>query len=146
MHFTRMLILTAGCSAGDGFILVYSVASRSTFERAAFFLGTIGRLKGKEFTLWLVGNQCDRDSEREVSVAEGDAFAQYAGCSFVETSAKTKVNIQSSFEGITEKLRPSKSAHPAMEIVTQSLVMPSAEENSGSFLSRTLCEGVCIVL
>jgi GTPase KRas protein len=54
---------------GDGFILVYSVADRDSFQEILEFQEHIGRVKGlKRFPAILVGNKCDLESERQVSV------------------------------------------------------------------------------
>lgn len=46
----------------------------------------------------LVGNKCDENENREVSVAEGEAEAQRWGCHFMETSAKTNHNVKELFQ------------------------------------------------
>lgn len=49
----------------------------------------------------IVGNKCDcKESERQVSEAEGKRLAQSFGIQFVETSAKDNTNIQKMFEMI----------------------------------------------
>lgn len=40
----------------------------------------------------LVGNKCDLESERQVQFSEGQELAKKWGCTFYETSAKTKMN------------------------------------------------------
>jgi len=44
--------------------------------------------------LILVGNKCDMSSKREVEKAEGEAMAKTLGCEFLETSAKTCINVE----------------------------------------------------
>jgi GTPase SAR1 family protein len=46
----------------------------------------------------LVGNQMDRDKEREVSYEQGEKFCKEHGIQyFIETSAKTSENVQDAF-------------------------------------------------
>lgn len=45
----------------------------------------------------LVGNKCDMDSERVVSNADGKATATKFNIGFIESSAKTNVNVQEIF-------------------------------------------------
>jgi len=42
----------------------------------------------------LVGNKCDMESERAVDTAEGERLAKENGLLFMETSAKTGVNVE----------------------------------------------------
>jgi len=44
--------------------------------------------------LILVGNKCDMSSKREVEKSEGEAMAKTLGCEFLETSAKTCINVE----------------------------------------------------
>jgi GTPase KRas len=47
--------------------------------------------------IMLVGNKCDKVNEREVSREEGQALANRLGCKFVESSAKTCVNVEKAY-------------------------------------------------
>lgn len=53
---------------GEGFLLVYSINSRQSFEEILTFQQQILRVKDKDyFPIIIVGNKCDLDSERVVS-------------------------------------------------------------------------------
>jgi GTPase SAR1 family protein len=53
---------------GEGFLLVYSIISRQSFEEITTFQQQILRVKDKDyFPMVVVGNKCDLESEREVS-------------------------------------------------------------------------------
>jgi GTPase KRas protein len=56
----------------------------------------------------LVGNKCDRVTEREVSTQEGSALAKELGCDFVEASAKNCVNVDKAFYDVVRQLRRQK--------------------------------------
>ncbi|KAJ6473137.1 P-loop containing nucleoside triphosphate hydrolase protein [Mycena sanguinolenta] len=91
---------------GEGFILLYSITSRQSFERLESFLRTLKQVKGDDPVFMLVGNRCDRpDNEREVSKEEGAARARQLGCEFLETSAKTPQNIGEVFASLVRALR-----------------------------------------
>ncbi|KAJ2962603.1 hypothetical protein NQZ79_g2168 [Umbelopsis isabellina] len=91
---------------GEGFLLVYSISSRSTFERVERFRDQIFRVKDVDnVPLMLVGNKCDKVTEREVSREEGYAMAKRLSCDFIETSAKTCVNVERSFYSVVRMIR-----------------------------------------
>lgn len=92
---------------GEGFILVYSITSKSSFSRIKNYFSQIQRVKDDEpFSLILVGNKLDRDAERQVSIEEGQELAQELGnVPFFECSAKRNVNIESAFFTAARKCR-----------------------------------------
>ncbi|CAO3666177.1 unnamed protein product [Rhizopus stolonifer] len=91
---------------GEGFLLVYSITSRSTFERIERFRNQIFRVKDVDnVPMMLVGNKCDKVTEREVTREEGAAMAKQLDCDFIETSAKTCVNVERSFYQVVKAIR-----------------------------------------
>lgn len=55
---------------GEGFLLVYSITSRSSFEEISTFYQQVLRVKDKDyFPVVMVANKCDLESERQVSTA-----------------------------------------------------------------------------
>ena len=116
---------------GEGFILVYSISSRASFSRIQRFYHQIQRVKesaaaaagspsyagsplaqnmtssgyGGPAPVMLVGNKCDRVTEREVSTQEGQALARQLNCEFVEASAKNCINVEKAFYDVVRQLR-----------------------------------------
>ena len=61
---------------GEGFLLVYSINSRQSFEEIMTFQQQILRVKDRDyFPIILVGNKCDLEHEREVS-RQGTKYAE----------------------------------------------------------------------
>ncbi|KAF8214268.1 ras protein [Mycena galopus ATCC 62051] len=89
----------------QGFILVYSIGSRSTFDHIETHHQSMRRVKGEHPAFILVGNKCDKTHEREVSEEEGAALARQLGCEFMETSAKTAHNVERAFTSVVKALR-----------------------------------------
>lgn len=53
---------------GEGFLIVYSIDSRSSFEEIQQYHNQILRVKDKDsFPMILVANKCDLEREREVT-------------------------------------------------------------------------------
>jgi len=84
---------------GQGFVLVYSIIAQSTFNDLPDMREQILRVKDSETVpMVLVGNKCDLDEHRVVDRAQGEQLAQQWGsCSYIESSAKTKLNVQNIF-------------------------------------------------
>lgn len=93
---------------GQGFILVYSIASRATFDRLEVFRQAMMKVKKSKPVFMLVGNKCDKQYEREVSREEGAQMARTFGCEFLETSAKTAYNVERLFTTLVRLLRQTK--------------------------------------
>ncbi|KAF8190750.1 ras protein [Mycena galopus ATCC 62051] len=98
---------------GEGFILMYSIASRSTFDRLEVFHQSVRRVKKQYPILLLVGNKADMAYEREVSKEEGGALARQFGCEFIETSAKRAQNVEHVFTKLVRAVRRTRNLEPA---------------------------------
>lgn len=74
---------------GDGFLLVYDITSRSSFDEVAAMRSWLQRIKDTAHVpIVLCGNKCDLASERVVNSWEGRQLAESWGVPFFETSAK----------------------------------------------------------
>lgn len=86
-------------------MLVYSISSRSSFDRLEVFRQSMLRVKGEAPTFILVGNKADKSAEREVLKEEGARYARELGCEFMETSARTAYNVDKLFSTLIRTLR-----------------------------------------
>lgn len=94
----------------DGFLLVYSIASRASFDGIDVYhqaLLEYAALRGLAKPVFiLVGNKLDKQSfEGEVTRDEGVAKAKELGCEFLETSSKTAQNLEKVFTEMVRQLR-----------------------------------------
>ncbi|KAH9974824.1 24 kDa ras-like protein [Russula compacta] len=91
---------------GDGFLLVYSVTERNSFNVIEAYHQQILRVKDTQSVpIVLVGNKSDLEYERRVDMVEGQRFAQELGCRFVETSAKLGINVTETFTDLVCEIR-----------------------------------------
>lgn len=99
---------------GQGFLIVYSVASKSSFEAVTNFRDQILRVKDEEaYPMVILGNKCDlTDEEREVQTNEGKELAKQLGCPFLETSAKARINVEEAFYEVVREVRKWNSNSP----------------------------------
>ena len=86
----------------DGFILVYAINDRSSFEGIKKYYRDIVRVKeSRDVPLVLCGSKCDLEDARVVSKREGEELAESMGAAFYETSALADINIHEAFHAIT---------------------------------------------
>ncbi len=79
-------------------LLTYSVASLASFTNLSHWLNEVRSQSEADAVIVLVGNQADRESEREVSTEVGERFAKENNIQyFIETSAKTDMNVRETF-------------------------------------------------
>jgi len=91
---------------GEGFLLVYSITSRNSFEEISTFYQQILRVKDKDyFPVVCVANKCDLEYERQVGSHEGRDLAKHFGCRFIETSAKQRINVDEAFSNLVREIR-----------------------------------------
>ncbi len=139
---------------GEGFVLVYSITSRSSFSRIQKFHQHIQRVKGPAATsptvggpnaafhlpsgpsamspgpgalapVMLVGNKSDRGTDRDVSMQEGQALARMLGCDFVEASAKNCVNVEKAFYDVVRALRRQRQAQQPRPVEFREPIPPA---------------------
>jgi len=91
---------------GEGFLLVYSIASRRSFEEIKTLQRQILDVKDRDYwPIVLVGNKCHLEDERQVSKLEGQGLSRLLGCPFLEVSAKTRINIDEAFFTLVREIR-----------------------------------------
>lgn len=83
-----------------GYMIVYSVGSRQSFEMVRTIRDKIlNHLGVDEVPIMVVGNKRDIKKElRKVSPQEGEALAKEMGCGWTEASARDNENVTLSFE------------------------------------------------
>lgn len=115
---------------GEGFLLVYSITSRMSFDEIHTFYHQIRRVKDRDFfPMVLIANKCDLEHDRQVSshgktpnfftenhwkgsaintkafFIEGRDLAKSFGCIFIETSAKQRINVDEAFYHVVRDIR-----------------------------------------
>jgi len=99
---------------GEGFLMVYSIGSRSSFTRIRRFYNQVKRLKvDTSPPIMLIGHDYDKDEEsgrvsprnREVSIQEGSDLAKELLCDFVEASAASCINVERAFFDVVRMIR-----------------------------------------
>ncbi|XP_018016128.1 ras-related protein Ral-a isoform X2 [Hyalella azteca] len=96
--------------SGEGFLCVFSITEDDSFQASQEFREQILRVKNDEhIPLLLVGNKADLGaSRRRVSVEAAQARAEQWGVPYVETSAKTRENVDKVFFDLMREIRARK--------------------------------------
>ncbi|KAK1789526.1 hypothetical protein P4O66_015440, partial [Electrophorus voltai] len=73
---------------GDGFVLVYDITDRGSFEDVAPLRGMLDEVRRPKLApVVLVGNKADLEHARQVATEEGERLAADMACAFYECSA-----------------------------------------------------------
>ncbi|ODO06162.1 Ras family, other [Cryptococcus wingfieldii CBS 7118] len=91
---------------GSGFLLVYSLTDRPTFEEIKNFHEEILRVKDRDHVpCVVVCNKCDLQKYRAVGQLEGRELARSLSAPFIECSAADGVNVDVAFRELVKLVR-----------------------------------------
>ena len=94
---------------GQAFIMVYDITNYNTFaqleELAQQLCRTLDADNLHRFPIVVAGNKVDLDSQRQVTLSEGQQFALRHGAKFLEVSAKTRINVDETFAEVVRRYR-----------------------------------------
>lgn len=85
-------------------IVVYDITNADTFSRAKVWVKELQRQAAPNIVIALAGNKADLAAKRQVETTEAQTYADENGLIFMETSAKTAVNVNDIFMAIARKL------------------------------------------
>jgi len=95
--------------SGEGFLCVFSITEDESFQAANELREQILRVKDEENVPFiLVGNKCDLNSRREVNLVSGQNQADQWNVPYMETSAKTRENVEPIFFELLRQIEAQK--------------------------------------
>ena len=102
--------------SGEGFLCIFSITERESFLATQDFRDQILRVKGADSAtdnvpFILVGNKSDISNRRQVPYEEAQALARQWRVDYVETSAKTRDNVDKIYYDLLQKIHDLKLAH-----------------------------------
>ncbi|XP_053220638.1 ras-related protein Rab-26 [Podarcis raffonei] len=86
-------------------LLLYDVTNRTSFDNIQAWLTEIHEYAKQDVVLMLLGNKVDSTQERVVKREDGEKLAKEYGVPFMETSAKSGLNVDLAFTAIAKELK-----------------------------------------
>ena len=87
-----------------GCLLVYDITRKVTFENINKWLAEIKLSSNNEINMVLIGNKCDLEDKREVSIEEAQNKAKLLNMAFMETSALNGTNVEKAFNELVNNV------------------------------------------
>ena len=84
--------------------MVYDITRPSSFESLTRWIRSINECSNSDVEKMILGNKCDIEEQRQISKESGEAIAKQNGIPFLETSAKSNINIETAFIQISERI------------------------------------------
>merc|ERR1712016_389332 len=84
-----------------GIVFTYHITNANSFDNAVKWLQRIKDYADEDVEKIIIGTKCDMEDKRMVAKEKGIEIAEENGISFMETSAKTNVNVVKAFLEIT---------------------------------------------
>jgi len=104
-------------------MLVYDITDLESFQNLNTWLIEIEKNASKNVYKILVGNKCDMENERKVTVEQGRDFADQYGMKFFETSAKNSTNVSDAFIAMTKEVMKTSGKKAVVEEKKQNTVL-----------------------
>ncbi|KAK9058502.1 hypothetical protein SSX86_023344 [Deinandra increscens subsp. villosa] len=87
-----------------GALVVYDISRSTTFDSVTRWLEELNTHSETTVARMLVGNKCDLENIRSVSVEDGKNLAERNGLFFMETSALDSTNVRTAFEMVIREI------------------------------------------
>lgn len=114
---------------GEGFLLVYSITDRSSFEELEVFYEQILRVKDRDyFPMIVVGTKCDAEFDRQVPSSEGRALAARLRGRHIETSAKERINVDAAFIELVKLIKSYQKEQYQARLPGRQSMMPDRQQ------------------
>lgn len=117
---------------GDGFLLVFDLTNRETFESIKNHRENVLRVKADDQNLpiILIGNKKDLNMSRRILFDEANNLATNWNIPYIETSAKTRENVDRAFSEIFVKIKDLKTQRQRIAGPTAGVKKPTGAENN----------------
>jgi len=98
-------ITTAYYRGAMGIMLVYDVTNDKSFENIKNWIRNIEENASADVEKMLLGNKCELTDKRQVTKERGEQLAVEYGIKFMETSAKSSINVEEAFYTLARDIK-----------------------------------------
>lgn len=113
-------------------IVTYDITNKDSFVRAQTWIAELQKQGSPNIMIALAGNKSDLDNIRAVQFEEGRAFADENHLLFMETSAKSSLNVTELFTAIAKKLPKTDSPSGAQSNANRGVNLQGSDQRSSS--------------
>ena len=111
---------------------MYDVTDNDSFNNVKQWLHEIDRYACENVNKLLVGNKSDLSTKRMVSTEQGREFADSLNIEFLETSAKTAINVEQAFMTMASQIKARMKTQPTAGASTKGGVNLRSQKVGGS--------------
>uniref|UniRef100_A0A3Q3GJR0 small monomeric GTPase n=1 Tax=Labrus bergylta TaxID=56723 RepID=A0A3Q3GJR0_9LABR len=115
-------------------LLLYDVTNKTSFDNIQAWLTEIHEYAQQDVVLMLLGNKADSTHERVVKREDGERLAKEFGVPFMETSARSGLNVELAFTAVAKELKHRSTKDPSEKFKLQEYVN---KEMKGAGCCRT---------
>eukprot|EP00730_Choanoeca_flexa_P012812 TRINITY_DN4640_c0_g1_i2.p1 TRINITY_DN4640_c0_g1~~TRINITY_DN4640_c0_g1_i2.p1 ORF type:complete len:208 (+),score=41.59 TRINITY_DN4640_c0_g1_i2:325-948(+) len=114
-------------------VIVYDITRRNTFEHVRSWVSELSSMGPAGVMLAIAGNKADLETQRQVTLKEGQDYANSVGALFIETSALKAKGVGQLFQQLAVnvmKHRPEPAINPRMSGQLQLHTAPAAPKSN----------------
>ncbi|XP_068574378.1 ras-related protein Rab-26-like isoform X1 [Cebidichthys violaceus] len=111
-------------------LLLYDVTNKTSFDNIQAWLTEIHEYAQQDVVLMLLGNKADATHERVVKREDGERLAKEFGVPFMETSARSGLNVELAFTAVAKELKHRSMKEPSEKFKLQEYVNKEMKSTS----------------
>jgi len=86
-------------------MLVYDITNERSFDNIKNWIRNIEEHAAADVEKMVLGNKCDMNDKRQVAKERGEQLAVEYNVKFMETSAKTSINVEEAFISLASDIK-----------------------------------------
>ncbi|XP_060946476.1 ras-related protein Rab-26-like [Limanda limanda] len=106
----------------NALLLLYDVTNKTSFDNIQAWLTEIHEYAQQDVVLMLLGNKADATHNRVVKREDGERLAKEFGVPFMETSARSGLNVELAFTAVARELKHRSLKDPSEKFKLQEYV------------------------